>query len=134
MPIRSRGTRGKPGEPTAKVRRGRKGSLTQENSEAAPQELSLTLPGPEDANTTLRFISAFRIGRGLDCAVRVDANDVSRDHTEVRWERGRWWARDLGSTNGTRLKGSEIRGSGKHTIESGDTVELANALNLTFKF
>ena len=58
---------------------------------------------------------------------------ISRQHILVTHENGQYQIEDLNSTNGTKLNGSEISGSGKHIITNGDTVELANALNLTFK-
>lgn len=61
------------------------------------------------------------------------ADTISRQHILVTYENGVYYIEDPGSTNGTTLNGSEIKGSGKHTIENGDTVELAHALNLTFK-
>ena len=61
------------------------------------------------------------------------ADLISRKHVLVTYENSQYQIEDLNSTNGTRLNGSEIRGTGKHSIESGDTVELAGALNLTFK-
>ena len=58
---------------------------------------------------------------------------ISRKHILVTYENSQYQIEDLNSTNGTKLNGSEIRGTGKHTITSGDTVELAGALNLIFK-
>jgi hypothetical protein len=58
---------------------------------------------------------------------------ISRQHILVTYENGLYYIQDLGSTNGTTLNGSQIKGSGKHTIENGDSVELAHSLNLTFK-
>ncbi len=58
---------------------------------------------------------------------------ISRKHLLVTYENSQYQIEDLNSTNGTRLNGSEIRGTGKHTLVNGDTVELAGALNLTFK-
>jgi hypothetical protein len=58
---------------------------------------------------------------------------ISRQHLQVTYENSSYQVEDVGSTNGTRLNGSDIRGSGRHTIENGDTVELAGVLKLTFK-
>ena len=58
---------------------------------------------------------------------------ISRKHILVTYENSQYQIEDLNSTNGTKLNGSEIRGTGKHTIANGDSVELAGALNLTFK-
>ncbi|MCX6007907.1 MAG: FHA domain-containing protein, partial [Chloroflexi bacterium] len=58
---------------------------------------------------------------------------ISRKHILVTYENSQYHIEDLNSTNGTKLNGSDIRGTGKHTLVNGDTVELAGALNLTFK-
>jgi hypothetical protein len=60
------------------------------------------------------------------------ADLISRRHILVTYENSKYQIEDLDSTNGTKLNGSEIRGGGKHTIENGDTVELAGVLDLTF--
>ena len=61
------------------------------------------------------------------------AGTISRQHIRITFEDRHYYIEDLGSTNGTRLNGSEIRGSGRHVIQNNDRVELAYALNLTFK-
>lgn len=61
---------------------------------------------PEEAPAA--FTSDFRIGRGEDCAIRLDAVQVSRNHAEVVWSRGHWWLRDLDSRNGTYLDGTRV--------------------------
>jgi len=61
------------------------------------------------------------------------AGTISRQHIRITFEDRHYYIEDLGSTNGTRLNGSEIRGSGRHVIQNHDRVELAYALNLTFK-
>lgn len=56
--------------------------------------------------------SPIRIGRSRDNEVvlpEVDAPLSSARHAEILWENDHWWVVDLGSTNGTRLNGSEIR-------------------------
>ncbi|MCC7024915.1 MAG: FHA domain-containing protein [Thermomicrobiales bacterium] len=49
------------------------------------------------------------IGRGAGADVVVDDPHVSVRHAEVRFERGQWWLRDLGSRNGTILNGEPVR-------------------------
>lgn len=61
------------------------------------------------------------------------AGTISRRHLQITYEERRFYIEDLGSTNGTRLNGSEIRGNDRHSIEDGDTVDLAGALKMTFR-
>ena len=55
------------------------------------------------------FTDSFRIGRGSECEVCLEADVVSRVHVEVAFESEQWWVRDLGSTNGTYVDGSRIQ-------------------------
>lgn len=54
------------------------------------------------------FAEGFTIGRDEEAGLRVDAPLVSRIHAEVVLEGGRWWLRDLGSTNGTYVEGERV--------------------------
>ena len=61
------------------------------------------------------------------------ADLISRRHFSLSYENGDYYIEDRGSTNGTRLNGSDIRGKGKHTLKDGDKIDLAGALTITFK-
>ena len=50
-----------------------------------------------------RFTDTFRIGRGEDCDVRVNADGGSRAHCVVSRTDGSWKVQDTKSTNGTWL-------------------------------
>ncbi len=58
---------------------------------------------------------------------------ISRNHINVWYEDGKYYIEDRGSTNGTRINGSEIRGSGRQALVDGDVIELADKLSITFK-
>ena len=49
------------------------------------------------------------IGRLTDNTVAVDDPHTSARHAELRFERGQWWLRDLGSSNGTVLNEELVR-------------------------
>ncbi len=61
------------------------------------------------------------------------ADMISRQHLQLDYQDGVYYVEDRGSTNGTRLNGELIRGKGKFVLKDGDSLELADALNLTFK-
>jgi membrane-bound lytic murein transglycosylase D len=55
------------------------------------------------------FADSFRIGRSPECDLLVSEPVVSKIHTEIRWEEGRWWLVDAQSRNGTYLNGERIQ-------------------------
>ena len=58
---------------------------------------------------------------------------LSRQHFSLSHENGDYYIEDRGSTNGTRLNGSDIRGKGRQLLKDGDKIDLAGALTITFK-
>ncbi|MFT3767771.1 MAG: FHA domain-containing protein [Minicystis sp.] len=63
------------------------------------------------------------VGRSSACPVRVDDARASGEHARIAWRGERWEVRDLGSRNGTFLRGARIARGGAETITAGD--ELA---------
>ncbi len=61
------------------------------------------------------------------------ADLISRQHVTVSYENGQYYIEDRGSTNGTRLNGSSIKGTGRQAIKDGDTIDLAGALSFVFR-
>jgi pSer/pThr/pTyr-binding forkhead associated (FHA) protein len=62
------------------------------------------------------------IGRGEDCRIRSDSPRVSRHHARVRVASERLVVEDLGSRNGTWLRGRRIEGSAE--LAAGDAVSV----------
>ena len=73
---------------------------------------------------TLQF-SDNSIGRGLDNDLVVADIAVSRRHTIVRWDRGRFLVRDLGSGNGTLVNGQRID---EQVLQDGDQIEIGHTV------
>jgi pSer/pThr/pTyr-binding forkhead associated (FHA) protein/tetratricopeptide (TPR) repeat protein len=65
------------------------------------------------------------LGRGIDNDVVLADIAVSRKHTLICFENGRFVMRDLGSGNGTLVNGERLDA---HTLEDGDQLELGNTL------
>jgi hypothetical protein len=49
------------------------------------------------------------VGRGSDCGIRIGDNAASRKHLELIWDGAAGIARDLGSTNGSKINGQRFR-------------------------
>jgi ABC transport system ATP-binding/permease protein len=65
-------------------------------------------------------------GRGNDCQIVLNDTRVSRRHLEVTWQRGSWFARDLGSANGTYRDGRRLA---NEPVAGGVTLRLGHASN-----
>jgi hypothetical protein len=82
-----------------------------------PRVPSLGLPRTEGLRLT--------IGRGPSCDCLVPEESVSRRHAEL-WRSGeRWFLRDLGSRNGTRVNGMRVIGDVE--VRPGDRLSLGDA-------
>ncbi|HEX5614226.1 MAG TPA: DUF3662 and FHA domain-containing protein [Acidimicrobiia bacterium] len=66
------------------------------------------------------------IGRMPDCAVPLSDPQVSRHHAEVRPGHQGFHVVDLGSTNGTIVNGSVIRGD--HELRDGDEITIGSTI------
>jgi hypothetical protein len=61
------------------------------------------------------------IGRGSEADITVDDTGISRKHVEILWDGKRGQARDLGSTNGSKLNGVKL---GKAPLEPDSVIEI----------
>ena len=68
-------------------------------------------------------------GRGAQCEIVVDLENVSRLHCSVILRGGHAWVRDEGSTNGTWLNNAEVKAETR--LASGDLIKIGSAI---FKF
>lgn len=66
------------------------------------------------------------LGRGAEAAIRVDLGRVSRQHARIVVEGGRAILEDLGSKNGTYLRGQRIEGPAE--LADGDEIGVGTAL------
>ena len=64
------------------------------------------------------------IGRSGQVQLTLDSASVSRRHAELFCDPfGRWWVRDLGSRNGTKVNGAVVN---EQVVGRGDTIEIAS--------
>lgn len=61
------------------------------------------------------------VGRGSDCEIRITDNAASRRHLEIIWDGAQGLARDLGSTNGSKIDGQRFR---EAKLQAGTTITI----------
>jgi adenylate cyclase len=64
------------------------------------------------------------IGRRESCDIPMRYPNVSGLHCQLSFDKGYWFIRDLGSTNGVKVNGSKIHQQ-KKLLHSGDEVSIA---------
>jgi pSer/pThr/pTyr-binding forkhead associated (FHA) protein len=57
---------------------------------------------------------------------------ISRKHFTITKENGKFYVRDEGTANGTKLNGAEISGAGKKELKDGDKITVADTVELQF--
>lgn len=81
---------------------------------------------PREGHQPLRAELAklpFTIGRNENCDLPIESNRISREHVRLEVVDGVYWARDLGSTNGTFVNGVKLKES---PLSDGDLLTVAN--------
>jgi len=72
------------------------------------------------------------IGRGATCDWIVPSKKISREHLEIYWERGHWWAKDLGSKNHSYLNDFIKPITQPVKLKDGDRIQFAKVLVIQF--
>jgi len=65
------------------------------------------------------------IGRGINCALQLDADSVSRQHARVRWNGAAHEVVDLNSTNGTYVNERRVSGA---FLSDGDRLQVGHVI------
>jgi len=63
------------------------------------------------------------VGRRPGCDIRLDYENISGKHCSLRFLNGLWMVRDLGSTNGTTVNGSQV--ASEHSLMPDEELGIA---------
>jgi Protein of unknown function (DUF3662)/FHA domain len=64
------------------------------------------------------------IGRSRECDIVLADSNVSRRHAELRPTGDGWTITDLGSTNGGKINGRDLRPNDPHPLHAGDQLDV----------
>ena len=81
-------------------------------------------PDPRDVPADGRRL---RLGRGAECEIQIDVQDVSRVHAAVWSSGGQLVIEDLGSSNGTFVNGEPVT---RRVLAAGDRIRLGRSTDL----
>jgi pSer/pThr/pTyr-binding forkhead associated (FHA) protein len=83
-------------------------------------EIWLTVPD----GTELELRERLSIGRDEQNDLTLESRKVSREHAEIRFERGRWILEDRGSFNGTFLNGNRLQAGAPVPLHHADRIGI----------
>lgn len=69
------------------------------------------------------------IGRGSDCDIKLVNPRISRQHLEIICQENEYFARDMGSSNGTFVNGHDITAK-LYKLHDGDAIEIADIVHI----
>jgi hypothetical protein len=97
--------------------------------------ISLTVSSPQSATPhCIRFDQPrVTLGRGQRCDIRLPLQVISTHHLTIQWEQGRCLVTDVGSTNGTFLRGQRLVVGQPTALPAGATLRVVD-VTLTFEF
>ncbi len=105
-------------------------SAELQESSAEVYELRLYAIGYPQITRTIRLERGreVTVGRNSKADVVLDGEDrrLSSVHCKMRWEDGKLYVLDMGSTNGTFVNGVPIRDMGRVVLREGETIRIGS--------
>lgn len=87
--------------------------------------------GPTPGKTFPLEGDVLTIGREASNAVAINDAEVSRKHTQLVFQGGKYIITDLGSTNGTFVNGQRL--TGQHVLQPGEIISLGEQISLLYE-
>ncbi len=95
------------------------------NAGARGQAYLVVIAGARIGQNVLVADREVEIGRGINCALQLDADSVSRQHARVRWNGAAHEVVDLNSTNGTYVNERRVAGA---FLSDGDRLQVGHVI------
>jgi len=87
--------------------------------------------GPTPGKTFLLEGDVLTIGREASNAIAINDAEISRKHSQLVAQGGKYVLTDLGSTNGTFVNGQRL--TGQHVLQPGEVISLGEQISLLFE-
>ena len=87
--------------------------------------------GPTPGKTFPLVGDVLTIGREASNPIPINDAEISRKHSQLVLQGGKYVLTDLGSTNGTFVNGQRL--TGQHVLQPGEVISLGEQINLLFE-
>ncbi len=87
--------------------------------------------GPTPGKTFQLEGDVLTIGRDASNQIPINDAEISRKHSQLVLQGGKYVLTDLGSTNGTFVNGQRV--TGQHVLQPGEVISLGEQINLLFE-
>ena len=87
--------------------------------------------GPTPGKTFALDGDVLTIGREASNQIAINDAEISRKHSQLVLQGGKYVLTDLGSTNGTFVNGQRL--TGQHVLQPGEVISLGEQISLLFE-